>query len=167
MGPLICGGVEAVLAALLPCDSALRAFTVVAIVGEETTADFAPDHRSHGTDRHRYNIAVGVVHRSSRSFKACKAPSQTAGRDLFRFPAMTRSNRTDHIRLTSHPNPGANKRFPIHWGAGEPRDARPDHRDADQPRSPQRDRHALGKLRRVSRARDRREGARSATTFPI
>ncbi len=27
------------------------------------------------------------------------------------------SNRTDHIRLTSHPEPGRKSRFPIHWGA--------------------------------------------------
>ncbi len=30
---------------------------------------------------------------------------------------MTRPNRTDHIRLTSHPAPGAKPRFPIAWGA--------------------------------------------------
>jgi GTP cyclohydrolase II len=30
---------------------------------------------------------------------------------------MTLSNRTEHIRLTSHPAPGAKVRFPIHWGA--------------------------------------------------
>jgi GTP cyclohydrolase II len=30
---------------------------------------------------------------------------------------MTRSNRPDHIRLTSHPDPGAKHRFPIQWGA--------------------------------------------------
>ena len=30
---------------------------------------------------------------------------------------MTRSNRPDHIRLTSHPEPGGIPRFPIHWGA--------------------------------------------------
>ena len=30
---------------------------------------------------------------------------------------MTRPNRTDHIRLTSHPAPGAKPRFPIGWGA--------------------------------------------------
>jgi GTP cyclohydrolase II len=30
---------------------------------------------------------------------------------------MTRSNRTDHIRLTSHPVPGAKHDFPIAWGA--------------------------------------------------
>jgi GTP cyclohydrolase II len=35
---------------------------------------------------------------------------------------MTRSNRTDHIRLTSHPNPGAKERFPIHWGASTVRE---------------------------------------------
>ena len=31
-----------------------------------------------------------------------------------------RSNRTDHIRLTSHPEPGGKSRFPIHWGAASP-----------------------------------------------
>ena len=30
---------------------------------------------------------------------------------------MTLSNRTEHIRLTSHPEPGAKLRFPIEWGA--------------------------------------------------
>jgi GTP cyclohydrolase II len=30
---------------------------------------------------------------------------------------MNRSNRTDHIRITSHPEPGGKPRFPIHWGA--------------------------------------------------
>src|SRR6516162_3842186 len=30
---------------------------------------------------------------------------------------MSRSNRTDHIRLTSHPEPGGKHAFPIHWGA--------------------------------------------------
>jgi len=34
---------------------------------------------------------------------------------------MTRANRTDHIRLTSHPDPGAKLRFPIHWGAARAR----------------------------------------------
>jgi GTP cyclohydrolase II len=31
--------------------------------------------------------------------------------------AMVGSNRTEHIRLTSHPNPGAKARFPLEWGA--------------------------------------------------
>ncbi len=31
------------------------------------------------------------------------------------------SNRTDHIRLTSHPEPGAKARFPIHWSAATAR----------------------------------------------
>jgi GTP cyclohydrolase II len=30
---------------------------------------------------------------------------------------MQRANRTDHIRLTSHPDPGAKQPFPISWGA--------------------------------------------------
>ena len=38
---------------------------------------------------------------------------------------MTRSNRTDHIRLTSHPDPGAKARFPIHWGAPTARERGP------------------------------------------
>jgi GTP cyclohydrolase II len=31
-------------------------------------------------------------------------------------------NRTDHIRLTSHPEPGGKARFPIHWGAATARE---------------------------------------------
>ncbi len=38
---------------------------------------------------------------------------------------MNRSNRTDHIRLTSHPDPGAKQRFPIQWGAATARDRGP------------------------------------------
>src|ERR1700758_4226280 len=34
---------------------------------------------------------------------------------------MSRSNRTDHIRLTSHPEPGGKPAFPIHWGAADAR----------------------------------------------
>jgi GTP cyclohydrolase II len=30
------------------------------------------------------------------------------------------SNRTDHIRLTSHPEPGGKARFPIQWAAADP-----------------------------------------------
>jgi GTP cyclohydrolase II len=39
--------------------------------------------------------------------------------------AMTRPNRTDHIRLTSHPAPGAKPRFPIAWGAATARERGP------------------------------------------
>ncbi len=47
------------------------------------------------------------------------------------------SNRTDHIRLTSHPEPGGKARFPIHWGAPTARErgpiiatvSRPQHRN--------------------------------------
>jgi GTP cyclohydrolase II len=35
------------------------------------------------------------------------------------------SNRQDHIRLTSHPEPGAKVRFPIHWGAPTARERGP------------------------------------------
>jgi len=38
---------------------------------------------------------------------------------------MSRSNRTDHIRLTSHPEPGAKHAFPIHWGAADARSRGP------------------------------------------
>ena len=38
---------------------------------------------------------------------------------------MPRSNRTDHIRLTSHPAPGAKPRFPIKWGAATARERGP------------------------------------------
>jgi GTP cyclohydrolase II len=34
-------------------------------------------------------------------------------------------NRTDHIRLTSHPAPGAKPRFPLAWGAGTVRERGP------------------------------------------
>jgi GTP cyclohydrolase II len=36
-----------------------------------------------------------------------------------------RSNRDDHIRLTSHPDPHAKQRFPIHWGAPTARERGP------------------------------------------
>ena len=35
------------------------------------------------------------------------------------------SNRTDHIRLTSHPEPGGKSRFPIDWGAATARERGP------------------------------------------
>src|SRR5262249_9673006 len=38
---------------------------------------------------------------------------------------MNRSNRIDHIRLTSHPDPNAKVRFPIHWGAPSARERGP------------------------------------------
>jgi GTP cyclohydrolase II len=38
---------------------------------------------------------------------------------------MTRSNRIDHIRLTSHPAPGAKHDFPIRWGAQDARERGP------------------------------------------
>ena len=38
---------------------------------------------------------------------------------------MTRSNRTDHIRLTSHPVPGAKHNFPLQWGAASARERGP------------------------------------------
>jgi GTP cyclohydrolase II len=38
---------------------------------------------------------------------------------------MNRANRTDHIRITSHPEPGGKPRFPIHWGAATARERGP------------------------------------------
>jgi GTP cyclohydrolase II len=38
---------------------------------------------------------------------------------------MSRSNRPDHIRLTSHPDPGGKLRFPIKWGAATARERGP------------------------------------------
>jgi GTP cyclohydrolase II len=39
---------------------------------------------------------------------------------------MTQPNRTSHIRLTSHPEPGtAAIRYPVHWGAPDPRERGP------------------------------------------
>src|SRR4051795_12414158 len=38
---------------------------------------------------------------------------------------MTRSNRIDHIRITSHPAPGAKLKFPIAWGAPSARERGP------------------------------------------
>src|ERR1700692_1967508 len=38
---------------------------------------------------------------------------------------MTRSNRVDHIRITSHPAPGSKQNFPIHWGAASARERGP------------------------------------------
>src|SRR5690242_19702419 len=38
---------------------------------------------------------------------------------------MNTPNRPDHIRLTSHPEPGAKMRFPIHWGAPTARERGP------------------------------------------
>ena len=38
---------------------------------------------------------------------------------------MTGSNRIDHIRLTSHPAPGAKHNFPINWGAASARERGP------------------------------------------
>ena len=38
---------------------------------------------------------------------------------------MSRSNRIDHIRLTSHPAPGGKPNFPIHWGAASARERGP------------------------------------------
>jgi GTP cyclohydrolase II len=35
------------------------------------------------------------------------------------------ANRTDHIRLTSHPEPGGKARFPIHWAAASARERGP------------------------------------------
>jgi len=38
---------------------------------------------------------------------------------------MSTANRTDHIRITSHPEPGGKARFPILWGAASARERGP------------------------------------------
>lgn len=38
---------------------------------------------------------------------------------------MTTPNKTGHIRITSHPGGGAATRFPLHWGAADPRERGP------------------------------------------
>ena len=50
---------------------------------------------------------------------------RNGGPSAFWAPAMTRPNRTDHIRLTSHPEPGAKPRFPDPWGAATARERGP------------------------------------------
>src|SRR5262252_899989 len=47
-----------------------------------------------------------------------------AGRRLFTGSIMVR-NRPDHIRLTSHPDPGAKPRFQIRWAAASARERGP------------------------------------------
>ena len=53
---------------------------------------------------------------------------------------MNRSNRSEHIRLTSHPEPGAKLRFPIKWGAANARDRGPIIGTVSQPQ----DRNVIG-----------------------
>jgi GTP cyclohydrolase II len=53
---------------------------------------------------------------------------------------MTRPNRTDHIRLTSHPDPGAKQPFPICWGAEDARARGPVIATVSRPQ----DRNAIG-----------------------
>lgn len=53
-------------------------------------------------------------------------PVSSGGPSLFGGPLnMTGSNRLDHIRLTSHPAPGATLAFPIRWGATTARERGP------------------------------------------
>ena len=74
---------------------------------------------------------------------------------------MNRPNRTDHIRITSHPEPGGKPRFPIHWGAADGARTRPDHRHGVAARRPQRHRQPRRLLRALSRARGLLRRARS------
>jgi GTP cyclohydrolase II len=53
---------------------------------------------------------------------------------------MDRSNRPEHIRLTSHPEPGAKLRFPIRWGALTARERGPIIGTVSQPQ----DRNVIG-----------------------
>jgi GTP cyclohydrolase II len=54
--------------------------------------------------------------------------------------SMNRSNRTEHIRLTSHPEPGAKLHFPIQWGAATARERGPVIGTVSQPQ----DRNVIG-----------------------
>src|SRR3984885_3816670 len=53
---------------------------------------------------------------------------------------MNRSNHTEHIRLPSHPEPGAKLRFPIAWGAATARERGPIIGTVSQPQ----DRNVIG-----------------------
>ena len=53
---------------------------------------------------------------------------------------MNRSNRTEHIRLTSHPEPGAKLRFPIKWATASARERGPIIGTVSQPQ----DRNVIG-----------------------
>src|SRR5262245_66282843 len=69
---------------------------------------------------------VGVEPRATGSPDVVARPVANGGPCSFLgWLAMTRSNRTDHIRLTSHPDPGAKHRFPIKWGAPTARERGP------------------------------------------
>src|SRR5918993_4132114 len=52
-------------------------------------------------------------------------PSCFQGRFLGHESRMSISNRSTHIRLTSHPEPGAVARHPIRWGAADPKERGP------------------------------------------
>jgi GTP cyclohydrolase II len=52
-------------------------------------------------------------------------PAATGGPMAFWIREMNRPNRTDHIRITSHPEPGGKPRFPIRWGAPTARERGP------------------------------------------
>ena len=61
----------------------------------------------------------------------------SGGRLGFFLLCYMSSNRPDHIRLTSHPEPGGKLHFPLHWGAVSARErgpivgtlSRPQHRN--------------------------------------
>jgi hypothetical protein len=71
--------------------------------------------------------------------------------NIFGVALMNRSNRIDYIRLTSHPDPNAKVRFPIHWGAERAR-AWPDHRHRFPTAGPQRHSQAWGVVRALPSA---------------
>ena len=58
-----------------------------------------------------------------------------SGYQHFGVALMNRSNRIDHIRLTSHPDPSAKVRFPIHWGASSAYERGPMARLGGEPES--------------------------------
>ncbi len=64
--------------------------------------------------------------RKHRLARFDSGPSAKAGYRRFEgLAGMTLNNRPDHIRLTSHPAPGATLAFPINWGAATARQRGP------------------------------------------
>ena len=74
---------------------------------------------------------------------------------------MTIPNRTEHIRLTSHPEPGAKLRFPIEWGAATARERGPIIGTVSHPQDRNVDRQPWRLLFGLSRARGFVRRARS------
>ena len=88
-------------------------------------------------------------------------PARAAGRRHFWAPVMSRPNRTDHIRLTSHPGAGRQAALSHCLGRGDGTRARTHHRHGVAAGGPQRHRHARRLLRGLPGARRLLRRARS------